>query len=93
VYLQQNSFDPVDAAVSVERQTRTFTLLFKILCAQFKFSDKKEIRQYFNALRQNLLDWNNILFDDPSFVTKEEEIKAQYEKASTGFDKTGEKLM
>ncbi|MCH3916335.1 MAG: V-type ATP synthase subunit A [Spirochaetia bacterium] len=93
VYLQQNSFDPVDASVSVERQRRTFDLLFKVLCAKFQLEDKKEVRQFFNALRQNFLDWNNVEFDDPRFGQKEEEIKAQYEKTCIGYDKAGEKLM
>jgi len=42
VYLQQNSFDPVDASVSVERQRHVFALLIEILGSSFAFSGKDE---------------------------------------------------
>ena len=58
VYLQQNSFDPVDAAVSTERQRYTFDFLFEIISAVLNFSDKEDARSYFNRLRQKYLDWN-----------------------------------
>ena len=58
VYLQQNSFDPVDAAVPVERQKKVFSLLEELLNADFQLVDKKDARAFFNELRQRFLDWN-----------------------------------
>ena len=58
VYLQQNSFDPVDATVSVSRQKEVFSVLESILKADFELGDKKEARTFFNQLRQLFLDWN-----------------------------------
>ena len=58
VYLQQNSFDPVDAAVTPERQQETFAVLVDILRADLAFEDKKDARLFFNELRQRFLDWN-----------------------------------
>lgn len=58
VYLQQNSFDPVDATVSVSRQQEVFGTLESILKSDFALSDKREARLFFNQLRQLFLDWN-----------------------------------
>ncbi|MCX7775626.1 MAG: V-type ATP synthase subunit A [Spirochaetaceae bacterium] len=58
VYLQQNSFDPVDAAVPPERQKQVFALVLRILAARFEFEDKEDAREYFYDLRQTMLDLN-----------------------------------
>jgi V/A-type H+/Na+-transporting ATPase subunit A len=74
-YYQQNSFDPVDATVSVERQKHVFSLLLEILRADFALSDKKEARSFFNTLRQKFLDWNGTREDDPAYERIEKEIR------------------
>lgn len=58
VYLQQNSFDPVDNAVLPERQKKLFHLISCILVGEFSFADKDEARNWFNKLRQVFLDIN-----------------------------------
>jgi V/A-type H+-transporting ATPase subunit A len=58
VYLQQNSFDPVDAAVSPERQRKVFKLIVKILASDIAFSEKEDARGFFYELRQTMLDLN-----------------------------------
>jgi V/A-type H+-transporting ATPase subunit A len=93
VYLQQNSFDPVDASVIVERQKYTFNLLFRVLCSNFKLDDKKSVRSYFNAMRQKFLDWNNVEFKSERFEQIEGEIKAQFDTNFISFDEKAEKLM
>ena len=75
-YYQQNSFDPVDATVSVERQKHVFSLLLEILRADFALSDKKEARSFFNTLRQKFLDWNGTREDDPAYERIEKEIRS-----------------
>ncbi len=74
VYLQQNSFDPVDAAVSVERQKYTFDILLSILSANLDLKTKSEARQYFNRLRQRFLDFNGSEWQSDSFKKLEKEV-------------------
>ena len=58
VYLQQNSFDPVDASVSPERQKFMFHLVLRILGAELDLKDKEDARSWFYELRQSFLDLN-----------------------------------
>lgn len=74
VYLQQNSFDPVDAAVSVERQNYIFDILLKILAGKFDFKAKSDARQYFNKLRQIFLDYNGSEWQCDEFKKLELEL-------------------
>jgi V/A-type H+-transporting ATPase subunit A len=93
VYLQQNSFDPVDASVIVERQKYSFNLLFKVLASNFDLKDKKSVRKYFNEIRQKFLDWNNVEFKCERFKQIESEINAQFDNNFVSFDEKAEKLM
>ncbi|HOJ99034.1 MAG TPA: V-type ATP synthase subunit A [Termitinemataceae bacterium] len=93
VYFQQNSFDPVDAAVSPERQKHVFALLLKILASQFNFSSKEEARTYFNRLRQKFLDYNGSEWKSPRFKEIEAEIMASVAERSQGLDPRAEKLL
>jgi len=47
VYLQQDAFDEVDAAMSREKQQESFTLLKRIVQKEYDFKDKEEARTYF----------------------------------------------
>ena len=47
VYLQQDAFDEVDAAMSREKQQESFTLLTRIVQKEYDFKDKEEARTYF----------------------------------------------
>ena len=78
VYLQQNSFDLVDAAVPVERQQKEFELLYKVLMASFEIPSKKDVRAFFNELRQKFLDWNSVLTTDERYERYEKEITDLY---------------
>ena len=78
VYLQQNSFDLVDAAVPVERQQKEFDLLYKVLMARFVIESKKDVRAFFNELRQKFLDWNSVLTTDERYARYEKEINDLY---------------
>ncbi len=88
VYLQQNSFDPVDGSVSPDRQRHVFDLLFQILSAQFKFDNKDDARSWFARLRQRFLDYNGTEWKTEKFETVEEEIKKQVEEKQVGVDET-----
>lgn len=78
VYLQQNSFDLVDAAVPVDRQKEEFNLLYKVLMAKFGIDNKKDVRAFFNELRQKFLDWNSVLTTDERYAQYEKEINDLY---------------
>lgn len=58
VYLQQNSFDPVDASVTPERQRKMFRLVLSILGASLRMKDKEDARSWFYEVRQAFLDLN-----------------------------------
>jgi V/A-type H+-transporting ATPase subunit A len=78
VYLQQNSFDLVDAAVPPERQEKEFDLLYKVLMAKFNIESKRDVRAFFNELRQKFLDWNSVLVTDERYAKYEQEINDLY---------------
>ena len=40
VYLQQNSFDPVDNSVSTERQYHIFSIMFNIITGELALENK-----------------------------------------------------
>jgi V/A-type H+-transporting ATPase subunit A len=86
VYLQQNSFDPVDNAVSVERQKHIFNVIFRILTAVFDFQIKDEARHYFNQLRQLFLDYNGSGWNTDTFKSKERELLAMLSSKQTGVE-------
>ncbi|MDD7201276.1 MAG: V-type ATP synthase subunit A [Sphaerochaetaceae bacterium] len=92
VYLQQNSFDPVDSSVEVDRQRYTFDLLFHILAANFHFEDKSEVRSFFNQLRQMFLDWNGMAWQSGDFKSQEEKMRKLVETKFASYDKEAEKL-
>ncbi len=73
-YLQQNSFDPIDASVSVERQKHIFSKLSALMNFNLKFETKSEVRQTFNTLRQLFLDWNNTVYESAEFTAIEASI-------------------
>ena len=85
VYFQQNSFDPVDAAVPTERQHRYFKLIVKIAAADLKFEDKNEARRWFAELRLKTLDFNGTRYLSEDFLRIEKEIEAFVGERKTGY--------
>ena len=82
VYLQQNGFDPVDAACSTERQVYVSGLIDQILQKKFEFDGKDEARNYFYDLRQMFIDWNYTEFESDEFKDQEKKIKELIEGKS-----------
>ena len=78
VFLQQNSYDPVDEACEPERQRIEFDRLYDAMKKDYDLKDKKEIRTFFNQLRQEFLDWHADLFDTPEFNATEKKITDFY---------------
>ena len=86
VYLQQNAFDPVDAAVGIDRQRHVFDIIFYILAAKFDLPTKEEARGFFNQLRQRFLDYNGAEWESDDFKRIEEEIKGLVEGKRSGIE-------
>ena len=82
VYMQQNSFDEVDAAVCVDRQKYTFAKVVKVIGSDFDLADKDTARNFFNQLRQKFLDWNYTLWNTEDFKNAEKDVDAHYASAN-----------
>ena len=84
VYLQQNSFDPIDAACEPERQAHEFNVLYDVLTRDYALSDKKEIRAFFNQVRQEFLDGHGTVYGTPEFAAQETKLTDLYRSKVTG---------
>ena len=84
VYLQQDSFDPIDAACEPERQAHEFNVLYDVLTRDYALSDKKEIRAFFNQVRQEFLDWHGTVYGTPEFAAQETKLTDLYRSKVTG---------
>lgn len=82
VYMQQNSFDEIDAAVSVERQKYTFAKVLTVLGSDFELADKDTARNFFNQMRQKFIDWNYSLWNSDKFKDAEKAVEAHYASAN-----------
>ena len=78
VYLQQNSFDPIDAACAPDRQRKEFDVLYDAMTKTYDLTDKREIRSFFNQLRQEFLDWHGTEWDSAEFAAQEKKISDLY---------------
>ncbi len=74
VYLQQNAFDPVDAATAADRQRYVFGILLRVLRAPIALKGKDEARTFFAQLRQRFLDLNGAEWESDDFRRLEKEI-------------------
>jgi V/A-type H+/Na+-transporting ATPase subunit A len=92
-YLQQNSFDAVDASVSPDRQKAVFSRAVKVLGSSFDFKDKEAARSWFNKLRQMFLDMNGIEWDTDACKSADAGIIAFVDERVTGLDKTAARII
>lgn len=74
VYLQQNGFDKVDAATSLERQKYVFGKVSLVLEKEFTFERKEEARKVFYELRQLFIDYNYKEWQSEEFKKQEKVI-------------------
>jgi V/A-type H+-transporting ATPase subunit A len=93
VYLQQNSFDPVDNSVSPERQEHIFNLIFKVLGSNLPFKDKEDARVWFYKLRQLFLDYNGTTWKSVEFFDSEKKIEAMIQEKVAGWLHEAERLV
>ncbi len=78
VYLQQNSFDLIDANCTTDRQRYVTDKLIYILGSEYALDDKDDARSFFNRMRQKFIDWNYTEFESEAFAKAEAEIDAMY---------------
>ncbi len=74
VYLQQNSFDTIDAACSAERQNYLFNKSLDVIEHNFELGSHGEARSFFQSLRQLFIDWNYTSWNSDEFRTAEGRI-------------------
>ncbi len=80
VYLQQNSFDSVEANCGTLRQRYVTDKLIYVLGSEYAVNNKDEARNFFNRMRQKFIDWNYTEFESDAFKKAEAEIDALYEE-------------
>ena len=78
VYLQQNSFDLVDANCTRERQIYVTDKLICVLGSDYALENKDEARSFFNRMRQKFINWNYTEFKSEAFAKAEAEIDTIY---------------
>ena len=82
VYLQQNSFDAVDANCGTARQRYVTDKLIFVLGSDFDFDSKDDARAFFNRMRQRFINWNYLEFESDAFKKTESEIDALYQEGN-----------
>ncbi len=78
VYLQQNSFDLVDANCGTMRQRYVTDKLIYVLGSEYEIDNKDDARSFLNRMRQKFIDWNYTEFESDAFNKVENEIDALY---------------
>ncbi|MBQ8908212.1 MAG: V-type ATP synthase subunit A [Clostridia bacterium] len=78
VYLQQNSFDLVEANCGKTRQRYVTDKLVCVLGSSYSLQSKDDARSFFNRMRQKFIDWNYTEFESEAFKNAEAEIDALY---------------
>ena len=82
VYLQQDAFDAVDGASSLQRQQHVFTVISGFLKAPMKFDEKEAARSFFHQLTQTTRDWNRVDMDADEFGQLQERLEQMVAEVS-----------
>ena len=82
VYLQQNSFDLVEANCGTLRQRYVTDKLIYVLGSDYEVDSKDDARGFFNRMRQKFIDWNYTEFESDAFKMAESEIDALYREGN-----------
>ena len=72
-YLQQNAFDDVDAATSVDRQRFVFDKILEIIDADFAFENKDKARHTLQKIGSMFVNWNYARWDETVVPESERE--------------------
>lgn len=93
VYLQQNSFDLVDANCTTARQRYVIDKLIKVLGSDYSINFKDDARVFFNRFRQKFIDWNYTEFQSDAFKKAESEIDSLYAEGNGKLGNEAELLL
>lgn len=93
VYLQQNSFDLVDANCGTLRQRYVTDKLICVLGSEYAIDNKDDARGFFNRMRQKFIDWNYTEFESDAFKKAEKEIDALYCEGNGKLTASAESLL
>ena len=93
VYLQQNSFDLIEANCTTLRQRYVTDKLVYVLGSNYAAESKDDARSFFNRMRQKFIDWNYTEFESESFKKAESEIDILYTKGGGKLSAQAEKLL
>ncbi len=93
VYLQQNSFDAVEANCGKQRQRYVIDKLVYVLGSNYAVRDKDGARSFFNRMRQKFIDWNYTEFESEAFKRAETEIDELYRKGDGKLAAPAEELL
>ena len=93
VYLQQNSFDLVDANCGAARQRYVMDKLIRILGSEYAVPDQDAARSFFHRMRQRFIDWNYTKFESDAFRKAELEIDTLYREGQGTMGPEAESLL
>ncbi len=93
VYLQQNSFDLVEANCGTDRQRYVTDKLINVLGSDYDLAQKDEARNFFNRMRQKFIDWNYTVFESKEFKDAEAEIDTLYNEGNGKLSAQAELLL
>ena len=93
VYLQQNSFDLVEANCGKLRQNYVTDKLVYVLGSDYNLTSKDDARGFFNRMRQKFIDWNYIEFESDDFKKAEAEIDALYNEGNGKITAAAESIL
>ena len=93
VYLQQNSFDLIEANCTRERQCYVTDKLIKILGSEYVLDNKDDARSFFNRLRQKFINWNYTEYESDAFKKAEAEIDEMYNEGKGAISAEAERLL
>ena len=74
VFLQQDSFDPVDCAAPIERQKMSFNRVYDLVTRDYCFDSKEQTRDYFTRLTGLFKNFNYAREDSPDYKSLLQQI-------------------
>ena len=93
VYLQQNSFDLIEANCIRERQCYVTDKLIRLLGSEYALDNKDDARSFFNRMRQKFINWNYTEFESDAFKKAEQEIDEMYNEGQGTISSEAELLL
>ena len=80
-YLQQNAFDNVDAATSIDRQRFVFDKILEVIETDFDFENKDDARHSLKKISSLFINWNYAPWDESVVPESEREDEPLSESA------------